>query len=41
MGVAKVDIDVMTFPPKTKKEQNTRLPKEKTQKSLEFNKITK
>ena len=30
MGIAKVDITVTNFPPKTKIEYRTRLPKEKT-----------
>ena len=30
MGVAKADISVTNFPPKTKIEYRTRLPKEKT-----------
>ena len=41
MVVAKVDIYVMNFPPKTKKKKKNRLPKDKTQKSVEFNNITK
>ena len=34
MGVAKVDINFMNYSTKNKKEKKTRLPKEKTQKSV-------